>query len=166
MRMAVLLCSKTIAQLCVLFSTSDNYIVCKTTAIMQNGDFTFTKIIWKYMIETPKTTLPCHVTAIYLLLDLQMTHFQLGRTQSENDANSHICNVLYHRRQWWCWVGFPIHSCFSVEFALELKVQWKVEINGGETAEGSSLISVREMICHGFFAFVGLFFFFPRQLSG
>lgn len=95
MRMTVLLCSKTIAQLCDLFSTSDNYIVRKTTAIMQNGDFTFTKIIWKYMIETPKTTLSCHVTAIYLLLDLQMTHFQLGRTQSGNDANSHICNVLY-----------------------------------------------------------------------
>lgn len=76
MRMAVLLCSKTIAQLCVLFSTSDNYIVCKTTAITQNGDFAFTKTIWNYTIETPKTTLPCHVTAIYLLLDLQMTHFQ------------------------------------------------------------------------------------------
>lgn len=76
MRMAVLLCSKTIAQLCVLFSTSDNYIVCKATTILQNGDFTFTKIIWKYMTETPKITLPCHVTAIYLLLVLQMTHFQ------------------------------------------------------------------------------------------
>lgn len=75
MRIAVFFCSKTIVQLCVLFSTSDNYIVCKTATVMQNGDFTVTKIIWKYTVETPTATLPCHVRAIYLLLDVQMTHF-------------------------------------------------------------------------------------------
>lgn len=62
-------------QLCVLFSTSDNYTVCKTTAVMQNRDETFTKLIRKYTVETPTATLPCYVTVIYLLLDLQMTHF-------------------------------------------------------------------------------------------
>lgn len=35
---------------------------------------------------------------------------------------------------------FPIHFCFAVEFAFKVKVQWKVEIHSGETAEGSSLI--------------------------
>lgn len=42
---------------------------------MQNEDFIFTKIIQKYTVETPTATLPCHVIAISLLLDLQMTHF-------------------------------------------------------------------------------------------
>lgn len=59
---------------------------------------------------------------------------------------------------------FPIHFCFAVEFAFKVKVQWKVEINGGETAEGSSLISVREMICHGVFLPWLAFFFFQTAI--
>lgn len=65
---------------------------------MRNEDFTFTKIIQKYTVETPTATLPCHVTAIYLLLDLQMTHFHEDETQSGDDTDSNVCKVLYHHQ--------------------------------------------------------------------
>lgn len=117
MGIAIFLRSKTIVQLCGLFSTSDNYIFCKTAAVMQNGDFTFTKIICKYTVETPTATLPCHVTAIYLLLDCYKWPIST-RVEHRVEKMRILTSAMFYITVSSAGVGlcFPIRFCFSVEY--------------------------------------------------
>jgi len=90
--------------------------------------------------------------------------FPPWNTQSGNDTDSNICKVLYHNQQCWCWDTF-LHSLTFLNtilnilspFSLKVDIQWKVETNAGETADGNWL-TVRQVNCDGVFALVGLSF--------